>query len=176
MLNRVVLAIGANIGDKENNLRKVIIDIEEKIGKIDRISKIYQTEAWGFESSDIFYNQALTVDTSLSPEELLTTIWEIERSFGRNKSTVENEVDNYKKRLESKKVVYLSRTMDIDIIFYGSKVINTPLLNIPHLLVDKRMFVIEPLMDIIPNFIHPIIGKSIFQIYKELKSDFKHCL
>lgn len=161
----VTLSLGANIGDKINNLKRVLIMLEDKIGKIVSFSKIYESEAWGFESSDTFYNQIINISTALNPEDLLAQIWEIERAFGRTRVSVEKEVDNYKERLKSEKICYLSRTMDIDIIYYGDKVINTNLLNIPHRYVDKRMFVLEPMVEIMPNFIDPLRDITIKEMY-----------
>ncbi|MEG1634407.1 MAG: 2-amino-4-hydroxy-6-hydroxymethyldihydropteridine diphosphokinase, partial [Rikenellaceae bacterium] len=115
--NIVVLSLGANIGDKVNNFKKVIEYISSYIGSIINKSAIYESKAWGFESDDNFLNQVLVVETSLKSDELLTTIWRIERLFGRERGDRKNEVDKYKIRKNSKKPIYLSRSMDIDILF-----------------------------------------------------------
>lgn len=98
------------------------------------------------------------------PEELLFKIWDIERRFGRSRGTAEEEKLKYQKRLSEKTPVYKSRTMDIDILFYDSQIIHTPLLNIPHPLIPFRNFVLIPLKEILPDFIHPILNKPIKDI------------
>lgn len=147
-MNRVVLSLGGNIGDKVENFREVVLLIEEKIGVIVKSSKIYESEAWGFESSDIFFNQVVVVDTLLSGEELLEVNWEIERIFGRSRGTADRERVKYEERLSSEVPIYHSRQMDIDILYFNDDIISTPLLTIPHPEIDKREFILIPLREL----------------------------
>lgn len=168
--NIAVLSIGANIGDKVNNFKKVVDYIASYIGIITKQSTIYESKAWGFDSDDNFLNQVLIVETTLKSEELLTTIWKIERLFGRERGSVKCEVDKYKTRKNSDKPIYLSRCMDIDILFYNDEIINTDLLSIPHTFVDKREFILIPLVEILPNYIHPQLNITLKDILINLNT------
>lgn len=168
--NTVVLSIGANIGDKVNNFKKVADYISSHIGIISNKSTIYKSNAWGFESDDNFLNQVLVVKTNLKSDELLTEIWKIERLFGRDRGDEKTEVDKYKIRKNSEKPTYVSRTMDIDILFYNNEIINTDLLSIPHPYVDKREFILIPLVEILPDYIHPQLNVSLIELLKDIKT------
>ncbi|MEG0499606.1 MAG: 2-amino-4-hydroxy-6-hydroxymethyldihydropteridine diphosphokinase [Rikenellaceae bacterium] len=140
---KVTLLTGCNLGDKEQSMREVLTHIEARIGKILRKSSVHSSSAWGFESDDIFLNQALVCDTQLSPYDVLMEIWAIERLFGKERGSVEEELVKL-----SDRTTYQSRLMDIDIIFYDDLVLDTPLLTIPHPLYDKRDFVLIPLKEL----------------------------
>ena len=109
------------------------------------------TPPWGFVSENRFWNQVLVVETSLNPMEVLQKIREIEKHFGR----------------ERKAGTYLSRKMDIDILFYDDEVIQTEQLTIPHPLMAKRRFVLAPLRDILPELVHPVNGKLMSEMLAE---------
>jgi len=146
----IVLHTGSNIGNRNANLAKANYLIENNIGKIKRSSALYETEAWGYKNQEDFLNQALIVETNLAAEYVLNNIHRIEKNLGR---------------IRDKK--WRERSIDIDIIFYGTNVIKLEDLTIPHKHLESRNFVLVPLSEIIPNFIHPISKKKISQLLKE---------
>lgn len=152
-MHRVVLLTGTNLGDKSENLNKAAESIKANIGPIIAGSEIYRSEPWGFESNEDFLNQAIVVETSLSPQEVLSAVLSIESELGRVRSAASPEEKTVRK--------YESRVIDIDILFYDDIIINTENLVIPHPLICEREFVLTPLKEIIGDFIHPVNGKKI---------------
>jgi 2-amino-4-hydroxy-6-hydroxymethyldihydropteridine diphosphokinase len=149
--HQLFLCLGGNQGNKSeifNTTRKLIT---ENIGTLRNISPVYASPPWGFKAHSAFWNQVLEVSTSLSPEEVLIQIHKIEAGFGR-------------KRIAGK---YLSRKMDIDLLFYDSLVMESELLILPHPLLALRRFVLVPLADIAPDRVHPVTGKSVHQMLAE---------
>lgn len=126
-----------------------------------RCSHRYETKAWGFESECPFENQILVVDTELSPEELLHTVQKIELELGRNRAAEEQEK-------AATGAAYGSRPIDIDILFYDDCVVDTPELKIPHPLLHQRDFVLAPLCEIMRDYRHPVLGKTIGELRDEL--------
>lgn len=147
------LHLGSNIGNRQANLSFAIEQIANSIGDVVLDSSLYETEAWGFETEDFFLNQAIKVKSNLSPEVLLDKALEIESLMGR-------------KRIEGN---YSSRIIDIDILFNESYIVNTESLIVPHPHIQKRMFVLVPLYEIAPHFIHPLLKKSIKQLFNDCK-------
>jgi len=158
MPQTVFLLLGSNQGDRESNLLKASAGITQKIGQILKISSVYETEPWGFEDSTWFYNQALEVETSLSPENILNEIHAIEKDLGR----VREAPSCYSGC--SCSTEYSSRTIDIDILFYGSKIHFTEDLMIPHPRLHERSFTLLPLDEIAPCFIHPVYRKTVSEL------------
>ena len=148
---RTYLSLGTNIGNKIGHLKKAIHAIELRAGKIRSCSGIYETPAWGFES-DHFLNACVMLDTTLAPEELMNSILDIEKSLGR---------------VRSDKKGYEARIIDIDILFYEDKIINTTHLKVPHEQLHLRKFVLVPLCDIAPGKIHPHFKKTVLQLLEE---------
>jgi len=146
------LSIGGNLGDRLTNLKRCVELIIKNIGVIKEKSSVYETNAWGNENQPDFLNIVVSVETVLDPYELLEQIHNIELKLGRN-------------RLQH----WGQRTIDIDILFYDQMVINIDNLTIPHPFIQERMFVLEPLNEIFPKFIHPILKKSVKELYKECK-------
>ena len=146
-MSEVLLLLGGNIGDKHKIFYETGKMISDRVGAILSASSIYETEPWGF-VSDLFWNQALKVITSLEPEELLDALLQIENDMGR-------------KRISEQ---YEARPIDIDIMFYDDCIINTDRLTIPHPLIAQRNFVLIPLCEIIPEKIHPVTGITIQEI------------
>lgn len=144
---KVTLLTGCNLGSKEENMLKVQSLIEQHIGIIEKRSNMHYSTAWGFDSEDSFVNQALLCDTTLTPKEVLLKIWHIERMFGKERGTEEEELAKLLKR-KAGLSNYESRYMDIDIIFYDNITLNTPLLSIPHPLYQEREFALTPLREI----------------------------
>lgn len=144
----IILSIGTNIGDRERNIENAVKALGE-IGKVTAISPIYTSEPWGFESENGFYNIALTMESELLPLDLLQETQRIEKELGRTAKTTTE---------------YADRVIDIDIIAYGQTIIETPELTIPHKLMHLRNFVLYPLADITPNWVHPILQLSVQEL------------
>ncbi len=143
-MHNVFLGTGGNIGNKHKNFDEVVKIINKELGEIIRSSSVYETPPWGFESENPFWNQVLLIKTEYSPTELLDQIEKIENRFGRIRE----------------KGKYSSRKMDIDILFFDEEIINTETLTIPHPLLQKRLFVLVPLAEIAPDFVHPVLKKT----------------
>lgn len=142
----VYLSLGSNLGDRLQNLQSAIDSINSKVGKICSVSSVYETPPLGFESNEHFYNICLSLYTQLDPIELLFQLQQIEIELGRKrKSGEENGI-----------VIYSSRIIDIDILFYGSLLIDSEKLSIPHALFADRKFVLFPLNEIASNFTDPL--------------------
>jgi 2-amino-4-hydroxy-6-hydroxymethyldihydropteridine diphosphokinase len=139
------LLLGSNSGNRSMLLTRALTMISSSIGTIVRKSSVYETAPWGFEAEVPFLNQAIVVETGLSAQRILEGILEIEMEFGR-------------KRVPGG---YASRSIDIDILFYGQKIIMTPELTIPHPLIRERRFVLVPLQEIAPDLVHPVYGVNI---------------
>lgn len=160
---RVVVLTGGNLGDVRLRLEECNSLIGSRVGHIVESSSVQKTKAWGFESEDDFLNQALSIDTELEPEQVMEVTQQIERELGRKgkgESSEQSEV--------GKTRVYTSREIDIDILFYDDKIINLPRLKIPHALMHQRDFVLKPLCEFMPEFVHPVLGKSVRQLRDEL--------
>lgn len=146
-MNNVVILLGGNLGRPIENFIKSKQQISEAIGAITNESSIYESSAWGFEAKELFLNQVIIVESNLKPFELLKATQNIEQSIGRKNKTIDLE--------------YSSRLIDIDILFYNDDIIQQPNLSIPHPRLHLRNFTLEPLNEILPNFVHPILKKEI---------------
>jgi 2-amino-4-hydroxy-6-hydroxymethyldihydropteridine diphosphokinase len=149
--HQLFICLGGNLGEKEEIFRKTRTMINENIGKEMKLSSIYLTEPWGFDSEHEFWNQVIIVTTGLPPLSVLKKIRAIENIFGRE-------------RVLGK---YVSRKMDIDILFYDSLILNHQNLIIPHPHIFERRFVLEPLAETAPDYIHPQTGKSISEMLRD---------
>lgn len=157
MTHLVYLSLGTNLGNKEENLRTAMTLIEEQVGTITSQSALYASAPWGFDSENTFLNNAISVETSLTPEELLSTTQRIEHILGRTHKSVDGQ--------------YSDRLIDIDILLYDDVVMHTPSLTLPHPLMHRRLFVLEPLSEIAPTMIHPLLQKEIATLCNELKAE-----
>lgn len=157
MATRVYLGLGTNQGDKANNLTRAIDALSLALGRCTDVSAFIETAPWGFESENSFLNCAAAFETELSPLELLNATERIERELGRTQKSAGG--------------IYHDRIIDIDILLYGNLVVESPRLTIPHPLMHKRTFVLEPLAEIAPDTIHPTTGKGIRELLKELRKD-----
>jgi len=146
-MSEVFILLGGNEGDKHKIFSETIKLIAEAIGKITVLSSVYETEPWGF-VSDLFWNQALIVDTLLPPEDVLKRALAIENSMGRKRIS-----ENYE-----------ARPIDIDLMFYDDLQLDTPKLTLPHPLIAQRRFILVPLAEIAPEKIHPVTGLTISQM------------
>ena len=143
-MNKAYLLTGGNMGDRKLALQKALSLIEQHCGDIISLSSIFETEAWGNTDQPSFFNQVMAIQTELKPRQLLRRILKIETQIGRIR--------------EEK---YGPRIIDIDILFYNDEVHNYPLLKIPHPEIQNRRFVFVPLAEIAPDFIHPVLKKTI---------------
>lgn len=129
--------------------------IQDRVGRVSALSSFYETEPWGFESDNLFMNAAARVETELTAEEALEVTQEIEREMGR--------------MAKSSGGVYTDRPIDIDLLMYGSVQMNTPRLLLPHPLMHERLFVMQPLAEIAPDVVHPVLGMTMSEILSKLK-------
>ncbi len=141
--HQLILSLGGNLGNKAQIFSETSDLIENEVGKVMDASPVYETPPWGFVSETRFWNQVLAVKTSLDPMEVLHKIRKIEKHFGRKR----------------KAGIYMSRKMDIDILFYDDLAMETGELTIPHRHISERRFVLAPLCDILPELVHPVNGK-----------------
>lgn len=164
-MTRVVLLTGGNLGRVAETLEKARRMLGLRVGAEVMHSPVMASEPWGFEASDNFLNQAVVLDTALSPVDLLDEIQRIEQELGRNRDT-ENPAEDTSRDSASR--VYQSRTLDIDILFYGDRVVHTPRLDIPHPLIARRKFVLAPLAEILPGMVHPETGETVRAMLQNL--------
>jgi 2-amino-4-hydroxy-6-hydroxymethyldihydropteridine diphosphokinase len=150
----VFLLTGSNLGDRERYLHDAVRRIEAEIAPMFKKSALYETQSWGKTDEPDYLNQVLQLKTTLPAETVLEKILNIEKQMGRKRD-----------------VKWGSRIIDIDILFYGQAIIDEPGLKIPHPELHKRMFTLAPLNEIARDFVHPVFGKTIFQLKSELKSD-----
>lgn len=150
--NELYLSLGSNLGDRVYFLNKAIELLKETFNTSVISSSIYESKSWGYESNSSYLNVCVKLEVSLSPIEILKKTQEIENKLGR-------------KRDKSGK--YIDRTIDIDILLYGNKQINTKKIKIPHPQICNRNFVLSPLLEIAPNLTEPNTKRS----FKELKKE-----
>ena len=151
---RVCLSLGSNLGPRETYLRKALQALDKELGSLVKCSSFYETLPWGFSSDSLFLNAAACFDTLLSPEEVLAVTQQIEKSLGRKEKSRQGQ--------------YADRCIDIDILLYDDKVMQTPDMILPHPHMADRMFVLEPLAEIMPHMLHPQLRKTILQLKEEL--------
>lgn len=140
------LGLGSNQGDREGNLRKAL-SLLSRDGHITALSSVYETEPWGYTAQPLFLNMACALETRLGPMDLLELAHGVEHELGR--------VPTFQ---------YGPRTVDVDILFYGDEVMETPGLQIPHPGIPERAFALVPLAEIAPDILHPILRKSIGEL------------
>ncbi len=151
-MNKAYLLIGGNMSDRLANLEHAKKAIVLHCGNILSQSAIYETEAWGFKDQPAFFNQALCLETSMNASNLLSTLLTIELDLGRTRT------------------IHLGpRTIDIDIIYFNDEIINNANLTVPHASMAERNFVLTPLTEIAPTFIHPVFNKSNSELLSECK-------
>lgn len=142
---QVFLSVGSNEGDRLRSLATAYWKLNESAGRVDAISSIYETEPWGFKAETYFLNQVIRLNTQLPAGHLMSLLLEIEAGMGRQR----------------KEPGYHSRCIDLDILFYGERILHTDRLEVPHPRLHERRFILVPLNEIAPDFIHPLLGQSI---------------
>ncbi|WP_090769776.1 2-amino-4-hydroxy-6-hydroxymethyldihydropteridine diphosphokinase [Pedobacter soli] len=158
MLNKALecstayLLLGGNLGDREANLEQAITLLSAQVGEVISVSALYETAAWGKTDQPAFLNQAVALQTNLTALEVLTKALAIEQELGRVRK------DKWGERL-----------IDIDLILFGDEIIDIPdKLQVPHPHMQNRRFVMEPLAEIAPEVIHPVLGQSMLSISQSL--------
>lgn len=150
-MEHVCVGLGSNVGDRRKNLFYAYYHITAIKGMLPlKLSRFYETVPVGGPPQPMFLNAVLSIETALSPHELLEHFQHIETIMGRVRT-----------------VTWGPRNIDIDILLYGDTIIRDNQLKIPHPLMHTRLFVLEPLAEIEPNIIHPLLKKTIIQLYKE---------
>jgi 2-amino-4-hydroxy-6-hydroxymethyldihydropteridine diphosphokinase len=150
-MHRIFLSLGSNLGDRRENLRKACTMLQRQTGRVFTASSLYETEPWGFVHENYFYNQVLGINSRHDVLVLLASIREIEKSLGRSEKTER----------------YAARIIDIDILFYDSMIMNTKDLQLPHPLIQQRRFVLVPLVEIAPLYIHPVLKMPLREVLEE---------
>jgi 2-amino-4-hydroxy-6-hydroxymethyldihydropteridine diphosphokinase len=154
----VYLALGSNIGDRESHLKGAIRGLRRRGIEIIQSASIYSTQPKDVENQPWFLNTIIKAKTSLETGELLETCLAVEKENSRKRDSIKGP-----------------RTLDIDIIFYGTQVIRGPDLVVPHPRFRERRFVLEPLAEIAPDFIDPSSGKTVQQLLQETCDSAKVC-
>ena len=142
-INLVYLGLGSNLGNRQENLELACRLISENIGTIVAQSSIYETAAWGLTEQDDFLNQVICISTRYKAPEVLTKILAVEQSMGR-----------------VREVKWGARTIDIDILYYNTDIIKLNNLTIPHPFIQDRRFVLAPLAEVAPDFVHPCFKQT----------------
>jgi len=153
-MNNAYLLIGGNLGDRLANLNNAIQKIELHCGKIISSSAIYETAAWGFTEQPPFFNQALQVKTALSATELMQQLLSIELSLGRERL-----------------LPLGPRSIDLDIIYFNNEIIQNDIVSIPHPRMEQRNFVLIPLNEIAPTYLHPVLNIPTSTLLKQCKDE-----
>ncbi|RYD81182.1 MAG: 2-amino-4-hydroxy-6-hydroxymethyldihydropteridine diphosphokinase [Sphingobacteriales bacterium] len=151
-MNKLYLLLGSNMGDSKKQLKIAAKHIEKNIGKITRQSHYYQTAAWGKKDQPDFLNQIVILETRLAAEITIKEILQIEADMGR---------------LRTEKNA--PRIIDIDILYFNKEKINLPQLQVPHPRIQNRRFVLIPLNELSPNFVHPVLQKNNHELLKICK-------
>ncbi|EAZ95494.1 deoxyguanosine kinase/deoxyadenosine kinase subunit [Flavobacteria bacterium BAL38] len=157
--HQVILSLGSNQGNRLEAIVSCIDLIHNKIATVVKVSKVYETPAWGFESES-FLNCAIVVHTSKKVQKILNQVLKVEKELGR---------------IRSKDLGYQARIIDIDIIAFDEEIIATETLQVPHPLMQNRKFVLQPMLDLGLNWEHPILKKSVAQLFAQTedKSEIK---
>lgn len=156
--NQIIISLGSNLGDRQLHLQNAVNAIHSNVGTVIRCSSVFETPAWGFESAS-FYNAAILIHTHKKPQKVLQQLLKIEKSLGR---------------IRSDKNGYQARVIDLDIVACNEDVVNTENLQIPHVHMQDRRFVLLPFLDLKWNWLHPIYKKSISELI-EATSDKSDC-
>ena len=158
-LESVFILIGSNLGERKRLVNQACKMLEERCGEIVAKSRLYESEPWGFQAEHWFLNQVVEIRTSLSPDVLMQTLLTIEKELGRDRSMPHQG--------------YVSRPMDLDILYYGKDIIDTEMVTAPHPRLHQRRFTLLPLCDIAPDFVHPLLKKSNLQLLDECQDNGK---
>lgn len=137
----VFVLVGSNVGDREMLVNQAVMKMADICGKVVAKSPVYESEPWGFEAEQWFLNQVVEIETKLPPDDLMLRLLDIERDLGRDRTTPHEG--------------YASRPMDLDILYFGSQIIETEYVTAPHPRLHQRRFALMPLCDLCPEMVHP---------------------
>ena len=149
------MSLGSNLGERFEMINKAINEIEKTVGSVMARSAFYETESWGYESANKFINACISVRTDIPAKECIILLKNTEKLLGRTKTT---------------KIGYSDRLIDIDILFYDNMVINEDDLTIPHPMMHNRHFVLNHLIEIAPDIVHPVLKKTVGELLEDLNS------
>lgn len=144
MMEHCYILFGSNMGDKDALFAQACLLINNRCGRVVQVSAAYESEPWGFEAKEWFLNRVIVVETEKGPEEMLQLLLDIERELGRIRHP---EIQGY-----------TSRTVDLDILYFGQRVINTDMLTVPHPRLHLRRFALVPMCEVAPERVHPVFG------------------
>lgn len=147
ILAQTYLLLGSNLGDRQRILRRATTMISQQVGPITALSSLYETAPWGVKEQPAFLNQVAEVQTDLAPEEVLRHVLEIEQRLGRVR---------YER--------WGARHLDIDILYFDSLVMDTARLTIPHPRLHERRFTLVPLVELMPDYVHPVLGQTTLEL------------
>lgn len=150
----VYFSLGSNLGNRQEILEQAFTLLNKRIGNLVSRSSFFETEPWGFTSAHPFLNACCLCITELTPEEVQNETQQIEKELGRKQ--------------KSHKGVYHDRPIDIDLLLCDDEIIESPELTVPHRLMHKRLFVLEPLKEIAPDVIHPVLKQTISSLAQQL--------
>lgn len=142
-MEKSYLLFGSNMGDKNEIFAQACLLINNRCGRVVDMSAAYESEPWGFEADEWFMNRVVVVETELAPEELLRRLLDIEAELGRVR------------RPDAQG--YTSRTADLDILYFGSQIIQTERLTVPHPRLHLRRFALLPMCEVAPDLVHPVL-------------------
>jgi 2-amino-4-hydroxy-6-hydroxymethyldihydropteridine diphosphokinase len=148
--HKVYILLGSNMGNRKQFLSKAIQQVAVLCGNVVKESSIYETAAWGNTKQAAFLNQVIIIQTTLSPDELMKMLLQIETGLGRTRTEK-----------------YGPRTIDLDILFFDDLVYHTSVVTLPHPALQDRRFVLIPLAELSPRKIHPVYRKTIAALLKE---------
>jgi len=143
-MQHIFLGLGSNLGDRKKHIKQAINEIGIQIGKVTQESHLYKTAAWGKTDQSYFLNQVIKVETKKAPIAVLDGILSVEQKLGRVREEKWGE-----------------RIIDIDLLFYGSNIVEVPRLLVPHPFIAERRFVLVPMHELAPDLIHPLLQRSI---------------
>ena len=147
-MNKAYISLGSNEGQKLENIQQAVVKIQKEIGILTELSSLYQTPAWGFEGPD-FLNACIGIKTRHAPNKVLEKLLGIEREMGRFRRSQPG---------------YSSRNIDLDLLFYSDEVIENEALTLPHPRLELRNFILHPMSEIAPNFVHPRLGMNMVKL------------
>jgi len=153
-MNSAVILLGSNLGDRMENLSKALSLIDINAGLPEKSSRVYETEPWGISEQPAYLNQVIEIRTLFSAGTLMNKLLSIENEMGRVRTEK-----------------WAPRIIDLDILFFNNEIINEEKLRVPHPHLHERRFVLEPLAEILPDMIHPLLKIRNIDLLHSLKDD-----